>query len=169
MNRTKLSSGATWGLYLFAAVLVTSPLIDLVSTAWPPRVTDLSWRYGFFGLAAGYLHTPMIGMVLAMAVAYLQEHVGALRALGVVCLVTAVLLLPVLALWPMDVLQMRDLRAPEVRRGVLIGGVIQEIKYVGACIVLALLGTGCLQLAAAPREARRQAPGILSTAGATRG
>jgi hypothetical protein len=69
----------------------------------------------------------------------------------------------------MDVLQMRDLRAPEVQRGVLIGGVIQEIKYVGACIVLGLLGMGCLQMAASPRSARREAPGILSSAAATRG
>src|SRR5688500_14391045 len=163
MSRSQLSSGAVWGLYLFAAVLVSSPLIDLFSTAWPPRLTDLSWRYGFFGLAAGYLHTPLIGAVLAMVVAYVEGHVGALRALGVLSLVVAVMLLPVLALWPMDVLQMRDLRAPEVQRGVLIGGVIQEIKYVGACLVLGFLGVGCMQLAAAPR-ARREAPGILSTA-----
>jgi hypothetical protein len=169
MNRTRLSQGLVWGLYLFAAVLISSPLIDLLTTAWPPRPTDLSWRYGFFGLGAGYLHTPLIGVVLALAVAYVQEHVGALRALGVASLSVAVVLLPVLALWPMDVLQMRDLRAAEVQRGVLIGGVIQEIKYLGACVVLGLLGLGSLQLAASPREARGKAPGILSTAGATRG
>lgn len=169
MNRSQLSSGAVWGLYLFAVVLVTSPLIDLFSTAWPPRATDLSWRYGFFGLGAGYLHTPLIGVVLAMAVAYVEDHRGALRTLGILSLIVAVILLPVLALWPMDVLQMRDLRAPEVQRGVLIGGVIQEIKYVGACLVLALLGIGCTQLASSPGAARREAPGILSTAGAARG
>jgi hypothetical protein len=169
MSRTHLSSGAVLGLYVFAAVLIASPIIDLVSTAWPPRLTDLSWRYGFLGLAAGYLHTPIIGVVLAMAVAHVQDHVGTLRLLGILSLVVAVLLLPILALWPMDVLQMRDLRAPEVQRGVLIGGVIQEIKYVGACIVLGLLGMGCLQMAASPRSARREAPGILSSAAATRG
>jgi hypothetical protein len=168
MNRTQLSSGAVWGLYLFALVLITSPLIDLFSTAWPLRPTDLSWRYGFFGLGAGYLHTPLIGAVLSMAVAYVEDHRRMLRALGVLSLVVAVLLLPVIALWPMDVLQMRDLRAPEVQRGVLIGGIIQEIKYVGACLVLALLGIGCMQLAASSRTARRAAPGIVSAAAATR-
>jgi hypothetical protein len=168
MSRHRLSTGLTWGLYAFAVVLVTSPLIDLLSTAWPLRATDLSWRYGFLGLGAGYLHTSIIGVVIAIAVAYVQDHVGALRVLGALSLVVAVALLPVLALWPMDVLQMRDLRAPEVQRGVVIGGVIQEIKYLGACIVLTLLGLGCMQLASAPRAARREAPGILSTAAASR-
>src|SRR5688572_1491582 len=83
------SPWVVWGLYLFAAVLVASPLIDLFSTAWPPRIADLSWRYGFLGLAAGYLHTPMLGVVLAMAVAYWQEHTGTLRALGIVSALVA--------------------------------------------------------------------------------
>jgi hypothetical protein len=168
MSRSKLPFGAVCGLYVFAAVLVTSPLIDLVSTAWPPRATDLAWRYGFFGLGAGYVHTPMIGAILAMAVAYFEDHRGTLRALGVASLVIAVALLPVLALWPMDVLQMRDLRAPEVQRGVLIGGVIQEIKYLGAFVVLGLVGLGSLQLAAAARREPRGAPGILSAAATIR-
>jgi len=168
MSRTHLSSAAVWGLYLFAAVLISSPLIDLLATAWPPRATDLSWRYGFLGLAAGSLHTPLIGIAIAMVVANVEDHVGALRALGIGCLVAAVALLPVLALWPMDVLQMRDLRAPEVQRGVVIGGVIQEIKYVGACVVLGLLGVGCMQMAGGTRAARVGSPGILSPAAATR-
>jgi hypothetical protein len=166
MSRLQLSPSVVWALYFFAAVLITSPLIDLVTTAWPPRMMDLSWRYGFLGLAAGYLHTPMIGVVLAVLVAHVEDHRGVLRALGVASLVAVVLLLPVLALWPMDVLQMRDLRAPEVQRGVVIGGVIQEIKYVGACIVLGLLGVGCMQLASSPRRETRAAPGILSAAAA---
>ncbi len=162
MTRTHLSPWAVWGLYLFAAVLVLSPLIDLGTTVWPPRFGDLSWRYGFFGLAAGYVQTPLIGVVLAMAVAYWQGHAGSLRALGIVSLVVAVVLLPVLALWPMDVLQMRALRELEVQRGVLIGGVIQELKYLGACIVLGCLGLGSVGTSSdLGSAARRESPGIL--------
>jgi hypothetical protein len=147
-------------------VLIVSPLIDLLTTAWPPRPMDLSWRYGFVGLAAGYLHTPLIGLVLAIAVAHVEDHRRLLRALGMSSLLVAVILLPVLALWPMDFLTMRDLRAAEVQRGVVVGGVIQEIKYIGACLVLGLLGSGCLQLASAPRMGRRSGPGIVSAVAA---
>ncbi len=162
MTRSHPSPWAVWGLYLFAGVLVGSPVIDLGTTIWPPQFADLSWRYGFLGLAAGYLHTPMLGVVLAAAVAYWQGHAGPLRALGVASIVVAVILLPVLALWPMDVLQMRALRAAEVQRGVLIGGVIQELKYLGAFLVLGLLGLGSIRTAAdLHRSARHDSPGIL--------
>ena len=160
MTRSHISPWAVSGLYLFAAVLVTSPLIDLISTTFPPRLSDLSWRYGFFGLAAGYLHTPTLGLVLALAVAYWQEQSGVLRGLGLLSVVVAVALLPVLALWPMDVLAMRDLRAPEVQRGVAIGGAIQELKYLGAFVVLGCLGLGCMRTAFRPGSGHAE-PGIL--------
>lgn len=162
-TRSALSPWAVAGLYLFAATLVTSPLIDLISTAWPPRVGDLSWRYGFMGLAAGYLQTPLLGVVLATVVAYTQGHAVVLRVLGILCLLKAVALLPVLALWPMDVLQMQQLRAPEVQQGVAIGGAIQEIKYLGACLVLGVLGVGSVRTSSGlARANRREAPGIIA-------
>ena len=72
------------------------------------------------------------------------------------------MLLPVLALWPMDVLQMRALREPEVQRGVLIGGVLQEIKYLGACIVMGCLGLGSRGTSQDLGDAwRGDSPGIL--------
>jgi hypothetical protein len=136
-----------------------------MTTAWPPRVGDLSWRYGFMGLAAGYLQTPLLGVVLATVVAYTQSHAAVLRVIGILCLLKAVALLPILALWPMDVLQMRDLRAPEVQQGVAIGGAIQEIKYLGACLVLGVLGFGAVRTSTdLARANRREAPGIVGRA-----
>jgi hypothetical protein len=164
MTRSSVSPWAVRGLYLFSLVLVTSPLIDLVSTAWPLRPTDLSWRYGFIGLGAGYLSTPILGLVLAAAVAYWQGDAGALRTLGILSAVVAVAMLPLLAMWPLDFLQMRGLRAEETRRGILVGGVIQEIKYLGACFVLALLGAGALGTAkgSGGRGGAPESPGIVS-------
>jgi hypothetical protein len=159
MTRSYVSPWAVGGLYLFAFILVTSPLTDLLTTAWPLRWGDLSWRYGFLGLGAGYLHTPMIGLVLAAAVAHWRGHATTLRLLGSASLVVAVALLPVLAIWPLDVQQISALRAEEVRRGVAIGGVIQEIKYLGAFLVLGALGIGALGTARARGEP--SAPGIV--------
>jgi hypothetical protein len=155
MTRFAPSPWAVAALYAFALVLVTSPLIDLLSTAWPPRFGDLSWRYGFFGLGAGYLHTPLIGLVLAAAVAYWREHRRVLRALGLASVAAAGVLVPVLALWPLDVREIAALRAEELRRGVAIGGVIQELKYLGACVVLGCLGIGALGTAASVRNEPR--------------
>jgi hypothetical protein len=163
MTQRSASSWAIWGLYLFALVLVASPLIDLFSTAWPLRPTDLTWRYGFLGLGAGYLNTPLLGLVLAVGVAFWQRHVGTLKTLGVLSAVAAVLLLPVVGLWPLDFLQIRGLRAPDQQRGILVGGAIQEIKYVGAFLVLALLGLGVLATAKVSRgRSAPDSPGIVS-------
>lgn len=165
MTRANASPWAVAGLYIFAAMLFSSPLIDLFSTAWPPRVGDLAWRYGFMGLAAGYLQTPMLGLVLACAVTYWQGHAGTLRVLGFVSVLAAAVLLPILGLWPMDVMQMRGLRAPEVQSGVAIGGAIQELKYLGGFLVLGILGIGCIRTASEVRRtSSRQTPGIVSRA-----
>jgi len=151
------------GLYAFAAMLVVLPLTDLFSTAWPPRLTDLSWRYGFMGLAAGYLQTPLLGVLIASAVAYWLGHAGLLRTLSVLSIAVAVVLLAVIALWPMDVMQIRALREPEAQAGVAIGGAIQELKYLAAFLVLMLLGLGGLRTAGdLAKASKREAPGIIS-------
>jgi hypothetical protein len=162
MTRSSASPWAVRGLYLFAVVLVVSPMIDLFSTAWPPHLGDLSWRYGFVGLGAGYLNTPILGLVLAAGVALWQGHSTTLRALGIVSVVAAVALLLVSAMWPLDFLQIRGLRAEDTRRGILIGGVIQEIKYLAAFLVLSLLGVGVLGTARAGGTRNAQeSPGII--------
>ncbi len=164
MTRSSVSPWAVRGLYLFALVLIVSPMIDLFSTAWPLRPGDLSWRYGFFGLGAGYLNTPILGLVLAAGVALWQEHTAILRTLGILSVAVAVALLLVSGVWPLDFLQIRGLRPPEQQAGIVTGGVIQEIKYVGALLVLALLGMGALGSAkgSGGRRAAPESPGIVS-------
>jgi len=130
------------GAYVLALSLVLGPLVDLVTTVLPARLGDVSWRYGFLGLAAGYLHTPLLGLGLATGVAIWQEDRRLLRVLGILATIGAAVLVLVMASWALDVLQMRELREPEARRGVLIGGLIQGAKYLGACVALGLAGAG---------------------------
>jgi len=167
MTRSQVSPWVVRGLYLFAIVLVVSPLIDFVSTVWPLRPGDLQWRYGFLGLGAGFLHTPILGLVLAMAVAYWQDHLSVLRRLGVLSAVAAAAILPVLLEFPLDVLAMRELRAQDAQTGALIGAIIQEVKYLGACLVLACLGVGGMRTAKQlmATSGAEASPGIVSRAG----
>ena len=117
-------------------------------------------------LGAGYLQTPLLGVGIAMAVAIWQEDVALLSALGIMATVGAVALLPIMGTWALDVLQMREMREEEVRAGVLLGGVIQGAKYLGACVALGLAGVGVSKKAKAMRghsrpEARSGSPGSL--------
>lgn len=143
MNRSSsVSSLVVVGLYVFAATLVLSPVSDLATTVWPPRFADLGWRYGFLGLMAGYLQTPVLGLVLAMGVAFSQKQGRGVRVTAWLGLLGAVILVLAIVTFGLDVLAMRQVRPEEEQAGVLLGGFLQELKYVGAFLVLALLGIG---------------------------
>lgn len=155
------SPWAIRGLYVFAFVLMVMPLVDLVSTVLPARPGDFSWRYGTLGLAAGYLHTPMIGLALALGLGFWMEHRWVLRLGGAVAMVGSVALCLVIVVFALDVLQMRGMREVEVQSAVLAGGVLQEIKYFTAALVLAPLGYGAWRTASAigRASASRGSPG----------
>ena len=164
--RDELSPWVARGLYLFGLALMLHASIDLFSTVWPMRWTELAWRYGFLGLAAGYLQTPTLGLLFIAGTAIWQDDARVVRAVGVVFMVCAVILLGIIGVFGLDVLAMRDLRAPEARSGVLVGGVLQEVKYSVATVVFVLLGHGFSKTAkrmasAAARVTKKH--GIVST------
>jgi hypothetical protein len=146
------------GLYHFALTRMLSPVCDLLSTVWPLRPTEMAWRYGMLGLTAGYLQTPILGLVLGMAVAYWDGEPGILRFGSILSLAGTVVLLIAMATFALDVVGMRAVRPDEARAGILVGGVLQQFKYLGAALVLACLGVGGLVSAklmlrvAPPRE-----------------
>lgn len=71
-----------------------------------------------------------------------------------------------MGMFGLDVVQMRELRAEEMRSAVLAGGFFQEVKYLVAAFVLAFLGHGALKSAKVVSEgAATASPGIVSAAG----
>lgn len=158
-------------LYVFALVLVAMPLLDFATSVMPARPRDFSWRYGAFGLMAGYLHTPMLGLLLGMAVAWALGQGWLLRIAGVLSMLAAVGLLGVMSVFALDVLQMRGMRAEDVQSAILAGGVLQELKYFTAAVVLALLGYGATKTAGAMKRSVSprlgEAPGIVARGKAT--
>lgn len=170
MNRSSpwVSPWATRALYLFGLLLIVSPAGDFVTTVLPLRPGDFSWRYGAFGLMAGYLHTPMLGITLLLALSYWLGHPSVMKTVGVLSVLGAVALLGVMSVFALDVLQMRGMRAEEVQAAVLAGGVLQELKYFLAFLVLLPLGIGAwstgsrLAPAAERRGTASAAPGIVS-------
>ena len=158
--------------YLFGIALILTAKIDLLTTVWPMRPTDMAWRYGFLGLSAGYLQTPTLGLGLIAGTAMWKEHVLPLRAVGAVCLLTALTLVGVMGVFALDVLAMRQLRPEEAQAGVLMGGVFQEVKYFVATFVFAFLGHGSLKSATAMAKELSRRPkkaGIVATSSPSAG
>lgn len=133
---------AITGLYLFAALLVFWPILDLVTTSWPPQFGTLQWRYGMMGLLASYTHTPILGLVLAMIAAFGLRHTGVLRTVSVLSLLGGLVLLIVLVMFPLDVVQMGSNAPPEARPSMKAGAIIAELKHGTGFLALVLLGLG---------------------------
>lgn len=153
------------GIYLFGFALMMTAAIDLFTTVWPLRPTDMTWRYGFLGLAAGYMQTPTVGVLLIMLTAAWEGDATVLRITGALSLLVALILLLSMGLFGLDVMAMRQLRPAEAQAGVLAGGVFQEMKYFVATFIFAFLGLGALKTgkSVAGRAPSRKA-GIVSAA-----
>ncbi|MDH3272117.1 MAG: hypothetical protein OEN56_12330 [Gemmatimonadota bacterium] len=165
MDADRVSPWLARGLYLFGLALIVTASIDLFSSVWPIRAGEMSWRYGFLGLAAGYLQTPMLGLIMIILTAAWQREATMLRAAGSVCLVAAVLLLLVMGVFGIDVMSMRQIRAEDAQLGVLVGGAVQEVKYFMAMLVFAAIGQGSLKTARSSAATwAKKKPGIVSTA-----
>lgn len=162
-----VSPWLVWGIYLFGIAFILTAAIDLFTTVWPMRPTEMTWRYGFLGLAAGYLQTPTLGLLMIAVGAIWQRNTGLLRLVGGICLIMAVAYLIVMGVFALDVMQVRQLRPPEAQAGVLYGGIFQLIKYFVAMCVFVLIGQGCLKTAKQSAFIwAKKAPGIVSTRGA---
>jgi hypothetical protein len=151
------------GLYLLALILAVSPLVEYVSMVWPMRPGDLIWRYGALGIGAGHLPNMTVGLAALMAMSSWREHAVVFRGTAIVCLVAAALVLPVMATFALDVVQVRGLREEELRGAVLVSGALQELKYLATALALGCLGLGGMRMAGDVGAAVRPSPGILRT------
>jgi hypothetical protein len=169
MNSDDISPWMARGLYLFGIALMMTAAIDLFTTVWPMRPGEMAWRYGFLGLAAGYLQTPTLGIILIAGVAIWEDNVMVLRVTGVGCLATALVLTGIMGLFGLDLIQIRGLRAEEMQASVLAGGLFQEVKYLVATVTFAFLGHGALKTAkeagGRPDRVSQRKPGIVSATG----
>lgn len=164
MIERDVSPWLVWGIYLFGIAFMLTAAIDLFTTVWPLRPAEMTWRYGFLGLAAGYLQTPTLGLLMIALGAIWQRNAGLLQAVGVVCLVLAVAYVIVMGVFALDMLQVRQIRPPEAQAGILYGGIFQELKYFVAMCVFVLIGQGCLKTAKnSAADWSMKAPGIVST------
>jgi len=159
------------GLYFFAFLLVFWPLADLVTNTIPFQVGNVRWRYGFAGLMAGFLHTPILGLVLATSVAFWRRSRAALRTVAAAELAGAFVLVLVMAMFALDVVQVRATRPPESLSSFIAGASISEAKYLTAFLALLFLGIGSWRTASGMQSTRMTedtSPGIVTPSGRAR-
>ena len=128
-SRPRVSRWAIRGLYFFTFILIFWPIADLITNVWPLQPGNVQWRYGFMGLLAGFLHTPILGLALAMSLAYAMKHGRTLRMLSAINLIGAAGLLAALLVFPLDVVQLESAVPTEGLPSFQGGSLITEFKY----------------------------------------
>jgi hypothetical protein len=137
------------GLYPVALLLILSPLIDLATAVWPIRPSEVSWRFGTFGLITGALVTPILGLVLLQGAAALLDHVKTLRVVSVLNLVAALLLVFGTALFLLDAVQLRGTVVETARRSYDLAASKAVVTALLEIVVLGWIGLAGIRAASA--------------------
>ena len=144
--------------YAVALLLVAFPIADFVTSVWPLQPGSVHWRYGMVGLFAGYLLTPLLGLVLAATIAAIGEHDRTLKTFAILSLVATVLILVALGAFALDVTQLRGSVEAAARGRFDTGAISASVKYVLIAIVLAWFGIGQLRSSRGKGKAHESAP-----------
>ena len=81
------------------------------------------------GLMAAYLSTPLLAILLAMALSFVFGHKVTLRLFSVLSLFGFLLLLLVLIFFPLDVIQVRSVTPEQQLPSFHVGAVLAELKH----------------------------------------
>ena len=125
--------------YLLAALLVIIPLFDSTMQVWPLRLSDERWRFGAIGSLSNLLLVPMLGLLLAIAIATLTDARKVKRVVGAVCAVLAVLLSVLSVLFILDYFQVRTIVTPKFQHATAVASATAVAKNILSIVTLALL------------------------------
>lgn len=131
-------------------MLVALPVIDVLSTTWPPQPGLAEWRYGTIGISSNYLLTPLMGVLFAAVASHLLADTRLQRVIaglsGAAALAVALMLLAFL----LDAAQVRQAVAPEAVTTFKLGVAKAAIKL---AVFAAFLGfVGVVAWRAVPRR-----------------
>ena len=142
MSKTESASlkSLAWPTYFVAFLLVATPALDFLTNIWPLHLSNVQWRYGSVGLLAGFLLTPLFGIMFALGAALVLRHRLVLRVVSYLNLVSAVLILVLVGLFALDVLEVRATVPEEARAMFRTGAAKAAVKYVTMAGALGWLG-----------------------------
>jgi hypothetical protein len=125
--------------YLLAALLVVLPLFDMITQVLPLQLGNDRWRFGVVGQLSNLLLVPLLGLLLAMAIATLTDSRRVKRIVGTICGVLALIVAMLAVLFILDYYQARTIVTPRFQHVTAVATITALCKHVLAIITLVLL------------------------------
>ncbi|HEX3867659.1 MAG TPA: hypothetical protein VHV78_12940 [Gemmatimonadaceae bacterium] len=148
--------------YLVGGALLFIPLIDATMQTLPLRFQDPHWRYGFFGLMSNAMMLTMLGLLIFFMTADYFEHRRFQRALGLLSIIAAVVLILVTGMFSLDVLQVHKDIQPRAALVFKVASATAFLKWVLAVLTLGAFGLASLRAPKVPKTAKeRRSTGLV--------
>lgn len=122
--------------YGIAAILVLLPMLDLAANVWPWNPGNTGWRYGSYGIMAGFLLSPLTGLALGLATSSVFRHRRVRKVLAAVAGLAGLVVVTASVLYVLDALQIRASVPTEARQQFGIGTVKALAKNLIAALTL---------------------------------
>ncbi len=147
--------------YLVALLFLVHPFVDVVTNSWPLNPASMEWRFGFFGVAANYLISPMFGLGVAGLVSALNGHRHGLLANALIGALAALFLLVGSMLYALDVLQLQNNVRPEAEFAFRVGSMKSFFKLVTSAFVFGVLAWATFRSARGGARSGPATPAVL--------
>lgn len=157
-----------WPLYGAGLLMIVLPAADLVANVWPANVGQLEWRFGTVGLLAGYLLTPVFGVLMIAFGAALLGHRMLQRLLAIANVLAAVLFAGVIVIFALDWLQLRATLPAEARATMDLGSgkaLFREAVVAALLLWLGIVGWRISRRSHGDARAARPSPPLVRKPG----
>jgi hypothetical protein len=119
--------------------MILIPTIDSLAPTLPLRLTDARWRWSVVGQFSNVMLVPLVGFLIAMAVAHYTSAPRIKRVLGIICALVALVIAIMSVFFLMDYFKVRPLANPNAQHAMGVASSVAFIKNVLSIIVLGLL------------------------------
>lgn len=146
--------------YAVGSILVILPLLQVVLLIWPPRPSELTWRFGAAGVIGNALLLPLLGTALVIYAASLLEHRRFLRMVASSSLLLSLGLLALLTLFSLDAMQLRASVNPAVTAQYDTSSANAAVSFLLTTLTWGWLGIGGLVASRKPKGMSDRSPAI---------
>ena len=145
--------------YVIIGTLTLLQLIEIEVRSWPFRIHSPAWRLGFVGTAAGAVGTPLLGLLLILAIAVASDDRAAAYAVSLVSWIAMALCIAALGMFALDVLQVKSDVAASLAGQYDVGSSWVAVRLVVAIVLFVVLGVSAWRAAkSAERHRALQEP-----------